>query len=165
MSKKHTVYQFLPYDVSHFEEHRVDPTGSSSAVTSARDSMAPNAKVLYDRAVIPPALRDSLKDMILFKKGVTTMAKGKDHFQCLEYNYMVFVLNNMHAREYDRSEMRCVHRYVSQNMLGTNDEPLKDDTIYWENGYNWIRPGFPAHGSTSPESNIRRTYQSIYRLN
>ena len=72
--------------------------------------MAPNAKALYDRAVIPPAIRDIIKDKVLFKKGVTTIAKGEDHFQSLEHNYLVFVLNKMHAGEWQGIEMTAIHR-------------------------------------------------------
>ena len=142
MSKK-GFFQFLPYDVSHFEDHRTDPTGGSRSARSVRDAMGPNARVLYDRAVIPPALRDIIKDKVLFKKGITTIAKGEDHFDSLERNYLVYVLNKMHAGEWAGIEMKTIHRYVSRNMFGDEEDPTKDDNTFWQNSTRFDIQTYP----------------------
>ena len=120
MSKDSKHVFRLQYDLSHLEQHNADPN-SSGATRTARSNMGVNEIALYQKSRIPQVVLDKKMNTEFFRKGVTTVAKSKDHFAFLESLYKVDVVNSM-SPSYNPEAMAYITRYVNRDLLGTRDQ-------------------------------------------
>ena len=149
MSKDNQMIFRLQYDLSHLEQHHADPN-SSSATRTARSAMGVNEVALYDKARVPQVVLDKKMNINFFRKGVTSVAKAKDHFAFLEGLYAVDVLNAM-SRGYRPEEMKHISNYVNTDLFGAK-KPGLEDTIYWKNG---TRQKQMRYSTKHPDESLR----------